>query len=326
MRPFQQYVCRLFLSILFFITVAMSASAAAWPDKSITIVVPYSAGGATDAVARVIGQKMSERLHQPVIVENKPGASSNIGMGYVAKASADGYTILLCANSLVTNNSLFNSLPFKGLDDFAPIGQIASAPLVVTVAAESRIDSFKQLLADARAKPGKLTYASAGNGSSSHLAGEALKQAADIDVLHIPYKGAAPAIADLIGGRISFMTMNTIEITPYVEGQRVKMLAVAAPDRIKQHPSLPTVAESGVPNFIESVWFGLAAPAGTPQDIIQRLNQTLQDVINEPEMRQRLVSMGATPTPGSADQFASFLRNEQARISRVVASANIKPN
>ena len=302
------------------------ASAATWPDKPITIVVPYSPGGATDAIARLVGQHMSERLHQPVIIENKAGASSNIGMGYVAKARADGYTLLLCANSIVTNNSLFSSLPFDGLRDFAPVGQIASASLVVTVPIDSKMDSFQQLLKEARENPGKLTYASAGNGSSSHLAGKSLKHAAHIDVLHVPYKGAAPAIADLIGGRISFMTMNTIEITPYVKGHRVKMLAVAAPERIEQYPDLPTVEESGLPNYVESVWFGLAAPAGTPADVIERLNSTLQAVITEPAMKKRLVDMGATPRPGSAAQFSEFLHQERARIKQVIASAHIKPN
>lgn len=302
------------------------SNAAGWPEKPINLVVPYSPGGATDAVARLVGQRLSERLGQPVIVENKPGAGSNIGMGYVANSRPDGYTILLCANSLVTNNSLFDSLPFDGLRDFAPIGQIASAPLVVTVPIDSKIESFGQLLAAARANPGKLTYASAGNGSSSHLAGESLKQIAGIDVMHVPYKGAAPAIADVIGGRISFMTMNTIEITPYVQGHRVKMLAVAALDRIEQYPDLPTVKESGLPVYMESVWFGLAAPAHTPPDVIKILNKALQAIIEDPEMKQRFVSMGAVPAPGTTAQFSTFLHSEQTRIKKVVAGANITPN
>lgn len=305
---------------------AVQASTEAWPTHALRIVVPYAPGGATDAIARLIGQQMGEYLQQPVIVENKAGASSNIGMAYVADAPPDGYTLLLVANSLVTNNSLFASLPFDGLRDFTPIGEIASAPLVVTVPVDSKIDSFGELIETARKNPGSLTYASAGNGSSSHLAGESLKQAANIDVLHVPYKGAAPAIADLLGGRISFMTMNTVEIAPYVAGKRVKMLAVAAPKRLSQAPDLPTVTEAGLPNYNESVWFGLAAPAGTPPDIVARLHSVLQKAITEPTMTKRLTDMGANPTPGSAQEFADFLQKERARIATVVSTAHIKPN
>ena len=192
------------------------ALAQAWPAKPIHIVVPYAAGGAVDTIARLTGQKLALRLGQTVIVDNKPGASANIGMDAVARAAPDGYTLLMTANALATNASLFSSLTFDPQRDFAPVGQIGQAPLVLVVPASSPAKTFKDLLAQAKAEPGKLSYASAGNGSSGHLAGEALKQAAHIDVLHVPYKGGAPALTDLLGERISFMPLNPVEVISHV--------------------------------------------------------------------------------------------------------------
>ena len=295
-----------------------------WPSKMITIVVPYAPGGATDAVARLMGQRLQEKLGQPVVVENKAGGNSNIGMGYVAKAAPDGYTVLLVANSLVTNNTLFPNLPFDGLRDFQPLGRIASAPLLVAVPAESPARTLKDLLEQAKAAPGQLTYASPGNGSSAHLAGEALRQLAGIDVLHVPYKGAAPAFTDLIGGRISFMPINTVEAMGHLRGKRVRALAIAAPQRIPQLPDVPTAAEAGLPGYVESVWYGFAAPSGTPKDVVQRLNTTMNQVLEEPGIQQKLLDLGATPATGTLAQFTDFLRSERTRAERVVRAANIR--
>lgn len=295
-----------------------------WPSRTITIVVPYAAGGATDAVARLLGQRLQERLKQTVIVDNKPGGSSNIGMGYVAKAEPDGYTWLLVANSLVTNNSLFANLPFDGLKDFAPLGRVASAPLLIAVPADSPFRTLKELIDQARAAPGQLTYASPGNGSSAHLAGESFKQQARIDALHVPYKGAAPAMTDLIGGRISFMPINTVEAMGHLRGKRVRALAIAATQRIAQLPDVPTAAEAGLPAYLESVWYGLAAPAGVPPELVQRINAAMQAVIAEPAVMQKLVDLGATPAPGGTAQFAAFLSQERERTARVVRLANIR--
>lgn len=300
------------------------ALAAGFPDHALRIIVPYSAGGATDATARMIGQPMSERLGQAVIVENKPGANSNIGMEFVAKSAPDGYTILLAANSLVTNNILFPDLAFDGLRDFTPIARIASAPLMIAVPEGSPFQSLKELLAEAKRTPGKLTYASSGNGSSSHLAGEALKQMAGVDLLHVPYKGASSAITDLIGGRISLMPMNTIEGMSLIKGGKVRILAVAAEERVPQLPDVPTTAQAGLPGYVESVWYGLVVPAAVPADAVAKLRDTVRAIQGEPAFRQKLIDLGATPDSGDATRFAAFLQRERERVAGVVKTANIK--
>ena len=303
-----------------------AALAQEWPSKPIHIVVPYAAGGAVDTVARLTGQALAERLGQPVIVDNKPGASANIGLDAVAKAAPDGYTLLMTANAQATNPSLFAHLPYDPQRDFTAVAQVGYAPLVVVVPAASPVHTFKELLAQAKAEPGKLSYASAGNGSSGHLAGEALKQAAHIDVLHVPYKGGAPALTDLLGERISFMPINPVEVMAHIRAQKLRALAVASPTRISLLPDVPTVAESGLPGFDVSVWWGLVAPGGTPRSVVTRLNAEMQKVLAEPALRERLTALGAVITPGSAEQFAQFIHAETARWNRVIKAANIKPD
>ena len=308
-------------------TLCTSASLAqSWPSKPIHIVVPYAAGGAVDTIARLTGQRLALRLGQPVIIDNKPGGSANIGMDAVAKAAPDGYALLMTANALATNASLFSSLIFDPQRDFAPVGQIGQAPLVVVVPASSPAKTFKDLLAQAKAEPGKLSYGSAGNGSSGHLAGEALKQAAHIDVLHVPYKGGAPALNDLLGERISFMPLNPVEVISHVRSHKLRALAVASPTRLALLPDVPTVAESGLPGFEASVWWGLVALAATPAAVVNRLNAELQKVLAEPELQERLGELGVVVKAGSSAQFADFIRSETGRWSRVIKAANIKPD
>ncbi|WP_232061957.1 tripartite tricarboxylate transporter substrate binding protein [Variovorax sp. PBS-H4] len=303
----------------------MAAWAQTWPAKQpLRIVVPYSPGGATDAVARLVGQRLGDILGQSVIVDNRPGGNSNIGMQHVARAEPDGYTLGLVANSLATNNALFAGLPFDGRKDFAPIVLIASAPQLVAVAADSPIASLTALLGKAKAAPGELTYGSPGSGSSAHLAGEALRQLAGIDVRHIPYKGAAPALTDMIGGRISYMPMNTAEAMGHIRGKRVRVLAIAAAQRFPQLPDVPTSAEAGLPGYVESVWFGFAYPAGTPVEIVDRMNAAVNQALKDPVTKQRLTDLGAVPAGGSADEFTRFIASERARIERLVSVANIK--
>ncbi len=305
---------------------ASGTTAQTWPAKPIRIVVPYAPGGAVDTIARVTGQRLSERLGQPVLIDNKPGAGANIGMDAVAKAAPDGYTLLMAANALATNGSLFAKLPFDPQKDLAPVGQIGHAPLVVVVPATSTAKTFKDLLAQARAEPGKLTYATAGNGSSGHLAGEALKQAAHIDVLHVPYKGGAPALTDLLGERISFMPINPVEVISHINAHKLRALAVASPKRLGLLPDVPTIAESGLPDFEVSVWWGLMAPAATPAGTVARLNAELQKVLAEPALQSRLAELGVVVSGGSSAQFGEFLRAETTRWGRVVKAANIKPD
>jgi tripartite-type tricarboxylate transporter receptor subunit TctC len=300
--------------------------AQAWPAKPIHLVVPYAAGGAVDTIGRLAGQRLAERLGQPVIVDNKPGASANIGMDAVAKAAPDGYTLLMTANALATNGSLFAALPFNPQRDLTPVGQIGHAPLVIVVPASSGAKSFKDLIAQAKVKPGELTYATAGNGSSGHLAGEALKQAAHIDVLHVPYKGGTPALTDLLGERISFMPINPVEVISHIRSQKLRALAVASPKRLALLPDVPTVAESGMADFDVSVWWGLMAPSGTSPAVLSQLNAELQKFLLEPAFQSRLAELGAVSTSGTPAQFGEFIRAETTRWGKVIKSANIKPD
>src|SRR5438105_8248779 len=305
---------------------AATAHAQPYPNRPIKIIVPYAAGGAVDIVARTIGQPLSEAMKQPVIVENKPGASANIGMEFVAKSAPDGYTLLMASNGIATNMALFPNLAFDGRRDFAPIAKIGYAPLVIVAPASSPAKSFKDLIAMAKAAPGKLTYASAGNGSSGHLAGELLKSAARIDVLHIPYKGGAPAITDLLGERISFMPINPVEVMAHIRAGRLRALAVASDKRLPLLPDVPTATEAGLPGYEASVWWGLVAPAKTPLEIVRQLNAKTNKALANPTIANKLGELGVVITPGAPDQFAAFIKSQTELWSVVVKSAGIKPD
>ena len=303
--------------------VGASARAETFPDHPIRLVVPYAAGGAVDIVARSVGQRMSQLLKQPIIVDNRPGASTNIGMDFVAKAPADGYTIMMASNSLATNSALFNKLGFNPSRDFAQVARIGEASLVVVVPAKSPIASMKALVAQAKAQPGKLSYASAGNGSSGHLAGEMLKETANIDVLHVPYKGGAPAITDLIGERITFMPINPLEVVSHIKAGTLRPLAVASANRSALLPDVPTSKEEGLPGFTASVWWGLVAPAKTPAPIVRQLNAAANTALADPDVRKQLSQLGVTIVSGTPEQFGQFVRTETATWNGVIRKAGI---
>jgi len=302
------------------------ALAQAYPAKPIRIIVPYAAGGAVDIVARTTGQALGEALKQAVIVDNRPGASANIGMEAVAKAGPDGYTLLMASNGIATNMALFPNLPFDGRRDFEPVARIGYAPLVIVVPAASPAKSLKDLLAMAKAEPGKVTYGSAGNGSSGHLAGELLRTTAKIDVLHIPYKGGSPAITDLLGERISFMPINPVEVLAHIRAGRMRALAVASDKRFALLPDVPTVAEAGLPGYEASVWWGLVAPAHTPPDVVGKLNAEANKALANPEIVRKLADLGVVVTPGSAAQFGAFIRSQTDVWSGVIKAAGIRPD
>jgi len=307
-------------------TVAFTAHAQPYPDKPIRIVVPYAAGGAVDIVARNVGQPLSVALGQPVIVDNRPGASANIGMEMAAKTAPDGYTLLMASNGIATNNALFPQLAFDGRRDFAPVARIGYAPLVIVVPAASAAKSLKDLLAMAKAAPGKLTYATAGNGSSGHLAGELLKLTAKIDVLHVPYKGGAPAITDLLGDRISFMPINAVEAITHVRAGKLRALAVASDKRFPLLPDVPTVAEAGLPGYEATVWWGLVAPAKTPAAIVQKLNTETNKTLADPGTAKQFAELGVVLTPGTPEQFGAFINAQTELWSGVVKAAAIAPD
>jgi len=300
--------------------------AQSYPNRPIKIIVPYAAGGAVDIVARTIGQPLAEALKQPVIVDNRPGASANIGMEMVAKATPDGYTLLMASNGIATNMALFPQLAFDGRRDFVPIAKIGYAPLVIVAPASSPAKSLKDLIAMAKAEPGKLTYASAGNGSSGHLAGELLKSTAKVDVLHVPYKGGAPAITDLLGERISFMPINPVEVMAHIRGGRLRALAVASDKRFPLLPDVPTVTEAGLAGYEASVWWGLVAPAKTPPEIVRQLNAETNKALANPAIANKLSELGVVVTPGTPDEFAAFMKSQTELWAGVVKAAGIKPD
>jgi tripartite-type tricarboxylate transporter receptor subunit TctC len=297
-----------------------------YPSRPIKIVVPYAAGGAVDVVARTIGQPLAEALKQPVIVDNRPGASANIGMELAAKAAPDGYTLLMASNGIATNMALFPNLSFDGRRDFAPVAKIGYAPLVIVVPVSSPAKSLKDLIAMAKAEPGKLTYASAGNGSSGHLAGELLKSTAKLDVLHVPYKGGAPAITDLLGERISFMPINPVEVIAHIRGGKLRALAVASDKRLALLPDVPTVTEAGLAGYEASVWWGLVAPAKTSPEIVRQLNTETNKALANPAIANKLAELGVVVTPGTPEQFATFIGSQTELWSQVIKSAGIKPD
>lgn len=302
---------------------AGAAGAAEFPDKPLKIIVPYSAGGGVDSIARIVGRQLSTRLGQPVVVENRPGANANLGADLVAKAPADGYTLLLSANTLATSATLFPHTPFNVLRDFAPVARIGYAPLVLVVPSSSPIHSVKELVAAAKQQPGKLNYSSSGNGSSQHLAGEMLKSVAQIDVLHIPYKGGAPALTDLLGGRITYMFQNPFEVISHIRANQLRSLMVGSEKRLPLLPEVPTAAEAGLRGFEASVWWGVVAPVKTPHAVVTRLNAEITTILNDPEVKSKLADIGVVTTPGTPEQFGEFLKLETDRWAKVIKAAGI---
>ncbi len=299
------------------------ARADTYPSRPLRIVVPFSPGGGVDLVARVIGQQLSLQMGQSVIIENKPGASANIGADYVAKADPDGYTILCAANGLATNVTLFPHTPFNALRDFAPVAKVGSAPLMVIVAEDFPAKTLKDLIAMARKEPGKLAYGSAGNGSSQHLGGEMFKLAAKIDVLHVPYKGGAPAMNELLAGRISYMVQNPLEALPHVKAKQLRALAVAGSKRMALFPDVPTAAEAGLPGYEAPVWWGFVAPAKTPKEVVAKLNVEIVKALASPKVRDRLTQLGVVIDSGTPEQFGQFLNAEVAKWAKVINTAGI---
>jgi tripartite-type tricarboxylate transporter receptor subunit TctC len=310
-----------------FALVLLAAPAmAAFPERAVRIIVPFPAGGSNDVIARILGQRLSEIWGQPVVVENRAGAGGNVGAEGVARASADGYTLLLAApGPLAINPSLFQRMNFDPLKDFAPVALAASVPIVLAVNPQVRATSVAELIALAKAEPGKLHFGSSGAGSTNHLAGELFKTLAGINIVHVPYRGAAPAMNDLVAGHIPFMFDNMPAVRPQVEGGRIRALAVAGANRSPLYPDLPTMAEAGVPGFEASAWFGLVAPAGTPAEVMKVLIDTTAAVLKEPGIVARFAELGAEPGTVSGAAFGAFLKAESEKWSGIVRAAGITP-
>jgi tripartite-type tricarboxylate transporter receptor subunit TctC len=306
--------------------VAMGGAAGAqgFPSGPIRIVVPFQAGGLTDILARTVAQHMSEGLGTPVVVENKPGASGNIGADAVAKAAPDGQTLLMGSiGTNAVNQLLYSKMPYDTMKDFSPISLVGYGTLLLVVNPAVPAKDLKELLALARAKPGSLSYASGGSGASQHLAGELLKTMAGIDILHIPYKGITQGVTDVLAGQVS-MTFDLATVMPHVKSGKLRPIAVANRARATALPDVPTIAEAGVPGYEASAWYGLFAPAGTPPATIARLNAEVVKALGRPDVKERLVGLGAEPGGNSPEAFAAFIRSEVDKWGKVVREAKIR--
>ncbi len=313
------------LSMTCLIAPRAQAQQAAYPDKPVTIVVGYAAGGSTDRVARMVAKSMSEQTGQSFVVENRPGANSNIGAEFVARAKPDGYTLYVGTISNTINRSLYKKLNYDFVQDFTPVGLFASVPNLLVINPKLPIKTLPEFIAYARANPGKLTCASAGTGSSIHLSCELFKIETNTNILHVPYKGSGPAIADLVGGQVDAMFDNLPTALTQARSGTLRALGVTSPERVAVASDIPTLSESGMPGFSVMAWFGLVARAGTPQPIIDKLNLELNRAINHPAMRKAYDQAGyVTPTaPNSSAQFRTLIDNEITRWNKVITTTGV---
>lgn len=301
------------------------AHAQGYPTKSIRLIVPFSAGGPTDILARAIGQKLTESWNQQILVDNRPGGAGNIGAELVARSAPDGYTLLLSTAGILTvNPHLFKKLPFDTARDFAPITLAAFNPNILVVHPSLPVKSVKELIQLAKKRPGELSYGSAGVGSASHLATETFKAMAGIDMAHIPYKGAAPGINDLIGGHVQVMLIGLPGALPHVRSGKLRALGVSTPRRFAAAPEFPTISESGLPGFEKINWLGLLAPAGTSKDVIAKLNAEVVRVLRLPDTKARLLAQGFEPVGGTPEQLADYMKAEFAKSGEIVKRAGIR--
>ncbi|CAN7689660.1 tripartite tricarboxylate transporter substrate binding protein [Variovorax sp. LjRoot290] len=304
-----------------------SAGAAdAYPTKPIKIIVGYSAGGAVDLIARSVGQRMATILGQPIIVENKPGAGTNIAVKALIASPPDGYTLMLAANALAVNPTLFQPAPYDLERDVTPVSLVARVPVVAAVREDSEWRTLQQLVSAAKAKPGTLSVATPGNGSTPHLAMELFQHTAGVSLRHVPYKGGAPAITDVIGGHVDVVAVNALEASPLAKAGKLRVLALMSPERAAVLPGVPTVAESGYPGFEASVWYGFVAPAGLPKPVLTKLHEAVQKALESPEVRDQLAAAGGVPLPGATERFDKLLKSDAVRYGKLIREAGIKPD
>lgn len=304
----------------------LAGFAQGWPTKPIKIVVGYPAGGAVDIIARTVGQVLSTNVGQPVIVENKPGASTNIAVKYVIESAPDGSTLMLAANALAANMALFQPPPFDAERDLVPVAMVGSVPVVIAANASAPYNNVAQLIAAAKAKPGSISFATPGNGSTPHMAVELFERAAGIQLQHVPYKGGAPAITDVIGGQLPLLALNALEVRSQAQSGKLKVLAVLSQKRSNVFPQVPTIAESGFPGFEASVWYMLVAPAKTPKDVVAKLHDAVEQALNSPQVRDRMTAVGGEVMPGTQQMAADLLHSERVRYDKLVREAHIKPD
>jgi tripartite-type tricarboxylate transporter receptor subunit TctC len=318
---------RLALTLLTSLALALGLPAQAqgtYPDHPIRIIVPFPPGGPTDVLGRLVGEQLSQSLGQPFVVENKPGAGGNIGMELGAKAAADGYTLILApVGNLTVSPYIYSRLPYDPQRDFAPVTVLAAVPNILIVNAAVPAKSVRELIALAKAKPGTLNFASPGNGSGAHLAGELFKRMAGVDVVHVPFNGIAPAMNAVLAGNVQIFFAQTSAVLPQLKGGRITALGVASLKRIDAAPDLPTLDESGLPGFDVTSWYSLVAPAGTPPERIARIQSAVAQAFAKPDVRARIAGLGAEPVADTPAEFASLLKTESARWQKLAREANI---
>jgi tripartite-type tricarboxylate transporter receptor subunit TctC len=315
-----------FLSCAAMVAFPLSSSAQTFPAKPLHIVVGYSAGGAVDIVARTVGKNLSTALGQPVIVENKPGAGTNIAVKSVIDATPDGYTLLMAANALAANMALYQPAPFDAEKDLVPIALVGRVPVVIAVNPSAPFNSVAELIKAAKAQPGAISFATPGNGSTPHMAMELFDRAAGIQLQHVPYKGGAQAITDVMGGQLPVLAINALEVKSQAQSGKLKVLAVLSPHRSNIFPDVPTIAESGFPGFEASVWYALMAPAKTPKDVVARLHDEVQKALGTPEVQTRMTAVGGEVSPGTQQMAADLIHSERLRYDKLVREAHIKPD
>jgi tripartite-type tricarboxylate transporter receptor subunit TctC len=300
------------------------AAAQDYPNKPIKIIVPYPGGQASDTIARIVAERLGRSFGQAVIVDNRPGAGGNIGTDTGAKSPPDGYTLTVATAALPISKSVYRKLPFDPAKDFAPITLMTVTPLVLVTRTNLPVKDVKELVALAKKEPGKITFASSGLGTSHQLSGELFKTLAGVDMLHVPYKGSPPAHIDLMGGAVDIMFDNIVPVAPQIKQGKLRALAVTTKTRAAALPDVPTMAESGYPNFEATAWFGLLAPAGTPQPIIDKLNKEVVAILKSPDIKEKLAGMGATVVGDTPEEFGRFMADEINKWAPVVKRANIE--
>jgi tripartite-type tricarboxylate transporter receptor subunit TctC len=301
------------------------AASAQYPSHPVRFIVPSAAGGGTDIIARAISIRLAENLGQQFVVDNRPGAGQMIGIELAAKSPADGYTILMAASTLAINPVMYKKVPYDPVRDFAPITQAATLPNVIVVHPSLQVNSLKELIDYAKKNPGQLNFASAGIGTSPQMSIELLKSMAGIDMVHIPYKGTAPGVVDLLAGQVLVMAPNVLTALPHIKSGKLRALAVTSTHRSVALPDVPTVAEAGLPGYDSTQWYGVLAPAGTPREIVARLHDGIVRALRDDEVGKRLAADGAEPVGNNPEEFAAFIRSESEKWAKVAQAAGIKP-
>ena len=299
---------------------------AGYPSRPVRVIVGYSPGGAVDIIARAVAQQLQAGLGQPLIVENKPGAGTNIAMRSLIDSPADGYTLMLVANAAAANPTLYQPPPFDVARDLTPISLVGRVPVVIATGAGSDLTSIAALVARSKAQPGSINFGTPGNGSTPHLAVELFQRAAGIQLTHVPYKGGSQAITDTLAGHIQLVAVNALEVLPHVKAGKLRVLAVLSPARSGLLPEVPSIAESGYPGFEASVWYGFVGPAGMPPAVVARLHAEVQKALAAPEVRDRLAGAGGEVLPGPTERFAALLSSEKSRYEKLIREARIQPD